>query len=275
MGQLEHLIKQVNTAPTLKDAIAKAQDRWAKNYELVTGKKDGKQRFETEFLNYLDIVADKPDLAKVTDKFSHFTAVMKAASTGLSFKSDGHLYPIVYGGKIKVQIGAHGKREMLRQMKEVKMVYEGQVVYKGDAFKHDKLNNRVIEHSTTDKSVNSNKLDDILAAYTRIEFMDGRMVDVVVYREEILKAMAASKNKGPGSVWETWPGQMSVKVSYHRAKKLYHRYPEGLELNVGVETEDKAETDDVNYTTVEEAEAQLPSEPHQAEVVSDDEDAFK
>lgn len=265
MSQLSALIKKVNEAPTIRDGIALLQERYVKNYEMVSGKKDGRMRFESELLTYQDIVSEKPELAKITDKFSHAVAVMKSANTGLSFKADGHLYPIVYGGKIKVQIGAHGKREMLRQMKEIKMVYEGQVVYKGDSFKHDKLNNKIIEHVTTDKSVNTNKLDDIVAAYTRLEYVDGRIIDVVVYREEILKAMAASKNKGAGSVWDTWPGQMAVKVSYHRAKKLYHRYPENLEFNVGKDEEDE-ETEDTTYTSVQE---QVP-ESTQAEPSPDE-----
>lgn len=258
MSQLQVLIEKVNSAPTVREAIAIAQDRWAKNYEVVTGKKDGKQRFETELLNYLDIVAEKPELAKVQDKFSHFTAVMKSAVTGLSFKSDGHLYPIVYGGKIKVQIGAHGKREMLMQMKNVKRVHEGQVVYKGDIFKHDKLNNKIIEHSTTEKSVNTNKLDDIVAAYTRIEWNDGTFSDVVMYQDELKKAKASSKNQGPNSVWDVWTSEMAKKCTYHRAKKLYHRYPEGLELNVGKDEDEEEETEDTSYT-------QVPDEPKQPE----------
>lgn len=265
MGQLEGLIQKVNSAPSIREAVAIAQDRWANNYYLVTGKKDGKQRFESELLNYLDIIQDKPDLAKVQDKFSHFAAVMKAAVTGLSFRSEGHLYPIVYGNKIKVQIGGHGKKEMLMQMKEIKLVHEGQVVYKGDVFKHDKLNNKILEHTTTDKSVNTNKLEDIIAAYTRIEWHNGTIADVVVYQDELKKAKAASKNQGANSVWETWTSQMCAKVTYHRAKKLYHRYPEGIELNVGKDEEDnEEETTDTSYTSVPE---QIPPPIDEPEIV--------
>lgn len=244
MSQLKDLIQKVNSAPSVREAVVLAQDRWAKNYYLVTGKKDGMQRFESELLNYLDIVAEKPDLAKIQDKFTHFAAVMKAAVTGLSFRSDGHLYPIVYGGKIKVQIGAHGKREMLNQMKEVKFVHEAQLVIKGDSFKHDKMNNKIIEHVSTDKTVVAKSLDDVIASYCRIEYHDGRIIDVVVYHEDLVKAKNASKNKGAGSTWDLWFGEMAKKVSYHRAKKLYHRYPEGLEFNVGDDNSDPSDGSD-------------------------------
>jgi recombinational DNA repair protein RecT len=215
----------VQKAGSLREAISIAQDRWVKNYNQVTGKSDGEQRFETELLNYLDIVNEKPELKKIQDKWMHFAAVMKAGQTGLSFRSEGHLYPIVYGGTIKVQIGAHGKRDMLKSMKEIKFVHEAQIVLKGDDFIHDKLNNRILKHTSSGK-VSKITIDEIVASYCRLEYTDGRIVDVVVYHDDLVKAKAASKNNGAGSVWEKWPGEMCKKVSYHRAKKLYHRYPE-------------------------------------------------
>ena len=242
MSQLQTLIKQINSAPNVRDALVIAQDRWAKNYYLVTGRQDGVQRFQSELLNYLDIINEKPELKKA-DNFSHFAAVMKAAVTGLSFRNDGHLYPIAYGGKIKVQVGAHGKREMLMQMKEIKFVNEAQIVVKGDSFKHDKINNKVIEH-ISDKEAKS--LDDVVAAYTRLEYTDGKIIDVVVYHDDLLKAKQASKNQGAGSVWDKWFGEMCKKVTYHRAKKLYHRYPEGVEFNVG-DDEENTEPEDISY----------------------------
>lgn len=256
MSQLQTLIKQINSAPNVRDALVIAQDRWEKNYYLVTGRKDGVQRFQSELLNYLDIINDKPELKKA-DNFSHFAAVMKAAVTGLSFRNDGHLYPIAYGGKIKVQVGAHGKREMLMQMKEIKFVNEAQLVVKGDTFKHDKINNRVVEHVSEGKEAKS--LDDVVAAYTRLEYTDGKIVDVVVYHDELVKAKQASKNKGAGSVWDTWFGEMCKKVTYHRAKKLYHRYPEGIEFNVG-DDEETSEPEDISYEVQDQQPESQPAE---------------
>jgi recombinational DNA repair protein RecT len=257
---LKVLESQIKEAGSVREVLTLAQDRFVKNYSLVTGKKDGHQRFETELLNYLDIVNMKTEL-QAADKFSHFAAVMKAATTGLSFKSDGHLYPIVYsvGDKkvVKVEIGAHGKKEMLRMMPEIKFIHEGVCVMKGDHFIHDKLNNCVKEHYTTDKSVNSNKFEDVYAAYTRIEWKDGRVIDVVLYHSELEKAKSKSKNQGANSVWNEWPLEMSKKVTYHRAKKLYHRYPDGV-IDFGGDAASSSQdgTEDVDHTVVTTAEGE-------------------
>lgn len=254
---LKVLEQQIQQAEGVRGALILAQDRYVKNYELVTGKKDGAQRFESEVFNFLDIVAEKPDLQKA-DKFSIFGAIMKSAITGLSFKSEGHLYPMAVkaGDKtvVKVQIGAHGKREMLRMMPEIKAVDEAVIVSKGDHFVHDKLNKIVKEHYTTKDSSTRNNIDDVFAAYCRVEWKDGRIKDVVIYQEELKKAKSKSKNQGDYSVWNEWPLEMCKKVTYHRAKKLYHRYPEGV-VDFGRDASDNADpTEDITHTVMTESE---------------------
>lgn len=248
MSQLNALMQKINGAPSVREAISLAQERWEKNYFLVTGKKDGSLRFQNEFLNYLEIMNEKPDLQKVQDKMQHFAAIMKASHTGLSFRSEGHLYPMVIGGKIQVRVGAHGKREMLRNMPGMKFVHEGQLVMKGDDFVYSKIEGRITKHETTGKSEHALTIDNIVAAYVRMEFADGRIIDTVVWNDELRKAMDASQNKGPNSVWVKWCGEMCKKVAYHRAKKLHHRYKEGVELIMGGEhNNDEEETQDVSY----------------------------
>jgi phage RecT family recombinase len=274
LNPLKKLEAEIAQAQGVRGVMALAEDRFVKNYALVTGKKDGKQRFETEVLNYLDIVNEKPDLRNA-EKFSHFSSIMKAATTGLSFKSDGHLYPIAYsqGDKkvVKVQIGAHGKREMMNQMKDVAFMPEAVIVMKGDDFRYDKLNSKVTKHETTDKSSTRNSLEDVVAAYSVIEWKDGRKTFVVVYHEELKKAKDASKNKGPNSVWETWPLEMAKKVTYHRMKKLYHRYPDGV-LDFGGEAkagdgDELEETTDVHYATVDSSQEETTTTNQKAEEV--------
>lgn len=246
VNALTQLNEQIEKAPNVRSVILLAQDRFKKNYELVTGKKDGDQRFQSELLNYLEIVNDKPALQNV-EKFSHFAAVMKAATTGLSFASDGHLYPIPIGGKVKVQIGAHGKKEMLRMMKGIKFVNEAVVVMKGDHFVMDKLTGKILEHRSTSTSSAHNKLEDVVGVYTRIEWADGRITDTYVSHEELVKAKSKSKNLGPGSTWEEWPLEMAKKVSYHRAKKNHYRLPDGV-VDFGGEATNSEEGED---TTVD------------------------
>lgn len=276
LKQLEVAIAQANG---VRGVMALAEDRYIKNYLLVTGKKDGKQRFETEMLNYLDIVNEKPDLRNA-EKFSHFSSIMKSATTGLSFKSDGHLYPIAYkqGDKtiVKVQIGAHGKREMMNQMPDVAFMPEGVIVMKGDNFVYDKLNQKVVKHETTEKSSVRNHIDDVVAAYSIIEWKDGRKTFVVIFQEELKKAKSKSKNRGDNSVWEEWPLEMCKKVTYHRAKKLYHRYADGVvdfggEAKGGDGDYEAEKTEDVHYATVPDEQEPVAQIPEQQPVAQNNE----
>ncbi len=261
VNALTQLNEQIEKAPNVRSVILLAQDRFEKNYELVTGKKDGAQRFQSELLNYLEIVNDKPELQNV-EKFSHFAAVMKAATTGLSFVSDGHLYVMAIGGKAKVQIGAHGKKEMLRMMKGVKFINEAVVVMKGDSFVRDKLSGKVLKHESTDKSSVRNSLEDVVGAYCRIEWNDGRITDTYVSHEELVKAKSKSKNKGPNSTWEEWPLEMVKKVTYHRAKKNHYRLPDGV-VDFGGEAPNTDEGDDNNIVDVPHSEEPSNQAPAQ------------
>src|SRR5690606_20956336 len=205
MSQLKDLITQVDQAPSARDAIILCQDRWVKNYMITTGKKDGEARFQSELLNLLDIAADKP-LMKRAPKFEYFKAMMVISRTGLSLAGNGHIYIEPYEEvdanrkptgvvKIKVTVGNHGKREMLRSMKEIKDVSAGHVVMDGDEFQYDELNRQVIKHVKTPKSATDNSLEKLVGAYVRVEYADGHKVDVYMMKSEILRAKAKSKNK--------------------------------------------------------------------------------
>lgn len=243
MSNLKKQEQALVQARSVKEAlqVGFVRERFIKNYESITGRKDGDNRFQAEVFHYLELIQENEKL-KNADRFSHFAAIVKAGTTGLSFGKEGQLYPILYGNIVKVQIGAHGKRELLRRMPNVKHIGEGQVVLKGDEFKHDKANNKILVHVPTDKEVPLT-LDNIRAAYFRIIWTGGDFTDIVVYHDEIVKAKSKSKMQSEQSTWNTWPGQMSVKVAYNRGYKLYYSPPqaevEGLK-------EYEAEDDDVD-----------------------------
>lgn len=226
MSNLKKQNQELAVAKSVKEALMVpfVRDRFIKNYESLTGRKDGDNRFQSEVFHYLELINDNAKL-KDADRFSHFAAIVKAGSTGLSFGKEGQLYPILYGNIVKVQIGAHGKRELLRRMPDVKMVGEGQVVMKGDEFKHDKAANKVISHIPADKEIPLT-LDNIRAAYFRIIWKDNSYTDIVVYHDEIVKAKSKSKMQSEQSTWSQWPGQMAVKVAYNRGYKLYYSVPQ-------------------------------------------------
>ena len=219
------IIKQeLEGAASVKDMlhVPYVQDRFVKNYEMTTGKKDGDQRFQQEVFNFLEIANGNKDIMSC-DRFSIFAAIVKSGTTGLSFK-DGHLYPIPYGKTLKTSIGAHGKRELLMRMDTIKFVSEAQIVIKGEDFVYDKMNTKVISHSSSIGDMPALTMDNILGAYFRIEFENEKIIDVLMTQEDLKGAMRAAKTK---SVWTAWPGEMCKKTVYNRGFKLYHRYSEG------------------------------------------------
>src|SRR6478609_6808886 len=133
MSQLQKFETAIREAKSVKELfqIPDVRDRFVKNYEAVSGRKDGENRLEQERFAYLQIVAEKPDLQKV-DNFYHVSALIYAGTTGLSFRDNKlYVYPNGKGG-LKVQSSPSGKREMFEMMPEIKRVPEACVVYKGD-----------------------------------------------------------------------------------------------------------------------------------------------
>lgn len=231
MSQLKKFEQAIQQAKSVKELfqISDVRDRFIKNYQSVTGRKDGENRLEQERFAYLQIIAEKPELQKV-DNFYHVAALIYAGTTGLSFR-DNKLYVKSNGkGGLKVDSSPSGKREMFEMMPTIKSVPEGVIVFMGDHFVHDKKNNIVKEHWSTDKTKEENKIDNIRASYQTIKYKDGTTIDIVVYQDELRKAMAKSPMKGPGSTWETWTGQMCKKTPLNRAYKLYHHYPDNVVL---------------------------------------------
>lgn len=251
MAVLAKIEENLDKAPSLKGALvlSDVQERFIANYQAVTGKKDGENRFQSELFAYLDIISEKPDLQKLP-RFQHFKAVIRAATTGLSFR-DNKLY-IMPGpnSTIKIQSSPHGKREQLEMMADVKMVPEPQLVLKGDEFVYDKLNNKIEKH--TSKNLDP-KWDDIIASYQRIIWKDGTVTDVVVTRSELENARKKTKTKSDDSPWNTWPGEMCKKVATNRAFNRYHQYPDNI-ITYGADNDkhDEADTTDIEHQVQQE-----------------------
>jgi phage RecT family recombinase len=268
MSQLSKIENQLQKAGSLKAALSLdfVQDTFVKNYENITGRKDGLTRFQGEVFALMDIARDNDKIAKC-DRFSFFAALVKAGGTGLSFM-DNKLYAIPYGNTLKIQISTHGKRELLGRVPGVKRVHEGQYVLAGDNFKHDKMNNRVIEHIAKEGVKLS--IENITASYVRIEYNDGSVSDVVVYKDDILAAKKKSKAQN-GGPWFDFPGEMAKKVAYNRAYKIYYQKPEGI-----VDFANEIEGEDISHTempddtpTTAEASQDEPEEVT-AEIVDED-----
>lgn len=258
MSNLKAMNQQLEKAGSIKEMLQVpfVKERAIKNFESMTGRKDGENWFQQEAFHVMTLFAEKPDLKKA-DRMSILACFVKAGASGLSI-SQGHLDLIMYGNVLKAEVNYHGDREQLRRMPEIKFVGESVLVYKEDKFLFDRKKNKVLEHTGgIPKVIN---LDTIEAAYITVEFTDGREVDVMMTNEELRKAKSMSKNKSANGPWETWTGQMCKKSVLRRAHDLYYRAPqrEVVGLSEVSETEETIETTHVDQP---EAEQQQNSEP--------------
>lgn len=224
--------------------LKEVEDRFIKNYEAVTGRKDGSNRLEQEKFAYLQRVADSADLRAV-DPFYHYSALIYAATTGLSFR-DNQLYLIPNGKILKIQSSPAGKRFQMELMPNVESAPEAVLVMKGDHFVHDKMNNLVKEHYTTKDTIESIKLENIRAVYQRINYK-GKTVDVVIYHDDLVKAKGKSRMKSDQGLWEQWPGEACKKTATNRAHRLYHKYPDNVVVFGNIDAD---ETSDVEHEDV-------------------------
>jgi len=241
MSNLKKMDAAMVAAPSVKAAIQLpfVKDMVVKNYQAITGRKDGDNYFASQVFEFLTIINEKPDLQKC-DRFSMMAAMVRTASMGLSLQ-DGHVDLIKYGNIVKASPNYKGHRELLRRMPTIESVGEGVLVLKGEKFLWDKQNNKVIEHLGGDEET-ALKLENIRYAYVRVKFTDGTFADVVVTNEELKKAKSKSKNQGDNSVWDQWTGQMAKKVPVHRAYTIYYKRPAvSPELELGDFAKDEEE----------------------------------
>lgn len=218
MSQLKTINSALEKAKSVKEVFTLdfVSDRTIKNYELVSGRKDGANWFQKEVLAMMEIFAEKPDYAKC-DKMSIWGCLMKAARRGMSI-AEGDMDLVPYGNILKADPNYRGLRKELRRMSEVKFVNEAQVVFKGDEFVHDKILNRIEVHKSKG-TPHVVTLDIIEAAYVRIEFTDGRIADVVMNHAALVGALSKSKNKnGP---WVSHTEEMCKKSVIKRANKVH------------------------------------------------------
>lgn len=265
MSNLKNMNTALAKAGNVKEVFSLdfVADRVVKNFQAVTGRKDAKNWYESEVLAMMAVFAEKPDLAKC-DRMSIWGCMMTAARTGLSI-ADGHLDLVQYGNILKAEPNYKGMRQQLNRMDEIKFINEAQIVLSTDEFVYDRAENRITKHESKGFPPDKITLEkDIMAAYVRIEFKDGRKVDVVMYRHDLLLAKSKSKNKAEWGPWNTSPGEMCKKSVIKRAKKVYYK-PAPFEISD--EDLKDAPAVDVDHEVMDEgpAEAPVQEQPKKAE----------
>lgn len=263
VNPLKQLEQQLATAQSVKDIlkIGVVSNRYIANYEAGTGRTDGKETFEREAFAFMEISNADPEIMKC-DRMSIFAGFIKAGMTGLSFTS-GKLSIYPRGGKLVVEPDAHGKKEMMGRMKEIKKIDEAVVVYNDDVFVVDAINKKVIKHEQS-FPVPEAKKETVKAAYCCIHFTDGHREDIIMSIHEIEKARMRSKQPN-GMMWKDHYGEACKKTTYNRGYKVHYRRPEtslafqqfeGVEETVETtySEEKEQESTTVENTTTQEAE---------------------
>lgn len=254
-NQLTKFDQALATTKSVKDlfSLPDVKERYIRNFQAVTNRKDGENRLEQERFAYMEILNDKPEL-RGAPMWSHFSALLKSATTGLSFR-DGKLYVQPVKNRdgnivsLKVDPSPAGRREMLEMMPTVKKAPEAQVVYKGDKFVFDKLNQKILEHISSDKQP-EDKLENVICAYQRIVYNDNSVVDTVVFQDDLKKAKAKSKVKNPDTdgVW-LFNAEACKKVATKRAFRLYHKYPDNVVIyDKETSGDEDDDTSDITHT---------------------------
>lgn len=256
MSQLKQMNSQLEKAKSVKEVFTLdfVSDRTIKNYTAATGRKDGANWFQKEVMAMMEIFAEKPALAKA-DKMSIWGCLMKAAREGLSI-ADKDIDLIPYGNILKAEPNYKGLRKQMRRMPEMAFVNEAQVVFNDDEFIHDKLLNKIVKHESkgVPKTVT---LDNIKAAYVRLEFTDKHVADVVMYHSALVNAYNKSPNKSANGPWATSTEEMCKKCVIKRANKVHFN---SIENEIPDDEFKKFEiSDDAVETTHEEVKEEVPA----------------
>jgi recombinational DNA repair protein RecT len=226
---IKALERQILGAKTVKDVLRLdfAMDRYVKNFQAMSGRTDGREQFEAEALNFIELANNKPDIMKC-DRFSIIAGFMRAAVWNLSFLgNDLSVYP--RGGKLVVEPQAHGKRRLMEKMPGVKEVKEGVLVFSKDEFEYDAINEKVVKHKQVWPRPEA-KPENVVGVYCIIEYKDGNRVYIVLDQSEIAKARKSSLMTDGGKLWTEHYAEACKKTAYNRAFKVKWRKPEASVL---------------------------------------------
>jgi phage RecT family recombinase len=239
---LEATFKAVKNVKDLLK-IPVVYQRYVANYEAFSGLKDGKERFEREAFAFMEIANSKPEIMKA-DPFSIFAGFIKPAAYGIPIQSKKwSIY--VRGGKLVVELDAHGKREALENMPSIEKIETSVVVYKDDKFSYNPKLKQVTLHEQSWPTPAASK-ETVKAVYCVVHFKDGTTKDIAMSIAEIETARSHSPQPN-GSTWTKNYAEMAKKTVYNRAFKELYKLPRTAVI---YEQFEAPETKDVEHAEV-------------------------
>lgn len=248
---LEATFKAVKSVKDLVKLPVVSQ-RYIANYEAFSGLKDGASRFEREAFALMEIANSKPEIMKC-DPFSIFAGFIKTAAYGIPIQSKKwSIYP--RGGKLVVDLDAHGKREALENMPTIKEIETSVLVFKDDKFGYNPKTKQVTMHEQSWPTPVASK-DTIKAAYCVVHFKDGTTRDIVMSIGDIEIARSHSPQPN-GPTWTKNYGEMAKKTLYNRAWKELFKLPSTAVIYQQFEA---PETQDIDHEVEDQPQAESAS----------------
>jgi len=192
------------------------RNRFVKNYELASGKKDGILAYQSQFISFRQCIQANTELAKCTID-SLYKCFIQAAIRGYSLDAaDQQCYMYPYGAVATLQPQAGAFIEKLKRNKQISHCDQVKFVYQGDV--KEIVNGKVIKHIENFAS------EIIELAYIRMTRIDGTEI-YFIYRPS---DWAAWRSKSKQKDSENWKGGFNgqpmaaflrTKVTLHAAKE--------------------------------------------------------
>lgn len=264
---LKAMETRLTAAKTIKEVlqIPSLVDRYVKSYEASTGRTDGMEKFERESFAFMDIVSKSSEL-QACDRLSQFAGFLKGAQTGLGFGS-GKLSVYSRGKMMVVEPDAHGKKEILERLPDIKKIDEGVIVYNEDTFEYDPHNKLVEVHKQKFPTPKPSK-ETVMACYVSVHFKDGSREDIVMSVDAIERARVHSKQQ-EGMMWKGHYDEACKKTVYNRVYKLKRKEADTPTIFKRFELKDEGDTIDTTAEMQPAGEAERQTQEQLPEVTGE------
>lgn len=231
------------------------RERFIKNYELATQKKDGVLAYQAQVISFRQLIQASADLQKCTVE-SLYKCFIQASIKGYSLDvADQQCYMYPYGAVATLQPQAGAFVEKLKRNKQILHSDQAKLVYKGDIIEVE--NGKVIKH------VEKFQSEQIILGYVKFTRTDNSEI-FFIYRPSDWAAWKSKSKQKDGENWNKGiEGQpvaafLRTKIVLHAAKEkiwspsntpvFFERYDE---IEVDEEIQADAEVQQAEYHEAE------------------------
>jgi recombination protein RecT len=157
-------------------------------------------------------------------------AIIQAAQLGFEINDAlGHVYLIPFGKEVEIIIGYQGMIDLIRRAGNLASFHTA-VVYEKEEYTYQLGANPVLKHVPKPPL----EISERVAVYAVAHVKDGGTVCEWMWKDDVMKAKAMSKNTGKNSIWEKWPDEMWRKTV---VRKIFKYLPKSVETQDAIITD--------------------------------------